>query len=1004
MRKFVLTLIGAICIMLNASAQNRTVTGKVTDEKGAPVEGVSITTQDNKYGTKTDKEGHYTISLPSSAKTLTFTSVNFDPFTKLIGSLTSINVTLKASDGKLGEVVVTGYGRQKKANITSAQSKVGGDKVENVPFASVDQILQGKVAGLNSVTNSGQPGSTQQIRIRGIGSISASAQPLFVVDGIQVNTGDLSRTNTTANTLAGINPDDIERIDVLKDASATAIYGSRGSNGVILITTKKGKAGKTLIKASSEIGYNSFVNTPKNSRPLQAADWLAMLKEGLTNAGIAPATITSTLHSYGDTSNINTDWFSLLTRTGQQQQYNISASGGSEKTTFYSSVGYFNQEASLLASSLKRFSGAIDVRNQATKNLVFDLSISGSYQNQNSPLGGSAFSNPVMGIYFLRPTQNPFNADGTLNILRTSPLNFSTGVTHNPLYTLSHNVYNTRTTQFKPILSAEYILAKGLKYSGKYGIDYNNLEEFKYYNPNNGDGVSVNGSGSALYTRYFLQDFTNQLDYHVGFLSDRSLTADFKVGYENVNSKYFGITASANTYSNDKLLDLVNASVFSTANSNQSDYRFVSTFSNAVINYKNRYVVTGSFRRDGSSRFGPNNKFGNFYAVGASWNASEEAFFKNQKTVSFLKIRGSYGLSGNAEIGNYTATAQQNSGYNYGGAAGTAFETIGNESLSWEKTTQLDLGVDIGFFKDRLNFTFDYYDKKSDGLLYSAPVSLSTGFATKLSNIGAITNKGIELTVNATPVLTKDFRWDVSVNFTHNTNKVTAMPNNNADVVSGLFRIRVGEDYRNYYTYDWAGVDPANGDPLWYADTARTTKTNDYSKAVKINLNKSASPKYYGGFSNTFTYKGFGLTTDFTYNFGNYVYDSWSNYFSDGQYALSYGKYAYNLDRWTTPGQITNVPKYTYNSANKSNSTSSRFLYKGDYIRLRNIEFSYTATKTLLEKLKVNSVRFYVRGSNWFTKSYDKNLPFDPEQGINGGSNLTIFMSKATTVGLTIGL
>jgi TonB-linked SusC/RagA family outer membrane protein len=684
MRKSFLTLLAVVCLSLGTIAQNRSVSGKITDEKGIPIEGVSVTSPDNKVGTKTDKEGKFIISVPASVKTLLFSSVNFETQSKSIGSSATVNISLVSKDSKLAEVVVTGYGRQRKANITSAQTKVGGEKVENVPFASVDQILQGKVAGLNSVTNSGQPGSTQQIRIRGIGSISASAQPLFVVDGIQINTGDLSRTNTTANTLAGINPDDIERIDVLKDAGATAIYGSRGSNGVILITTKKGKAGKTIIKASSEIGYNNFVNAPENSRPLKAAEWLALLKEGLTNANIAPATITTTLHNYGADTTISTDWFDLLTRTGKQQQFNLSASGGNEKTTFYSSVGYFNQEASLLASSLKRFNGSINVHNQASKNLAFDLSISGSYQNQNSPLGGSSFSNPVSDIYFLRPTQSPYNADGSLTILRTNPLNFSTGFTHNPLYTLSKNVYNTRTTQFKPILGAEYTIMKGLKYSGKYGIDYNNLEEFKYYNPNNGDGVSVNGSGSALYTRYFLQDFTSQLDYHVGILGN-DLTADVKVGYENVNSKYFGITAAANTYSNDKLLDLVNASVFSTATSNQADYRFVSTFSNAVLNYKNRYILTGSFRRDGSSRFGPNNKYGNFYAFGASWNASEEAFFQNQKAVSFLKFRGSYGLSGNAEIGNYAATAQQNSGYNYGGAAGTAFETIGNESLSWEK-------------------------------------------------------------------------------------------------------------------------------------------------------------------------------------------------------------------------------------------------------------------------------------------------------------------------------
>lgn len=1002
MRKIVTMLLCAVLAVSQLAAQNRTVRGKVTDDKGAAIANASIVVKGSTTGTTSAADGTFSITVPSSAKTLVITSLNFGEQQVSIANKSNVTVSLEPVAANLQEVVVVGYGTQRKATITSAQTKVGGDKVENVPLASVDQILQGKVAGLQSITSSGQPGANQSVRIRGIGSLTASAQPLYVVDGVAINQGDLSRTNTTSNALAGINPDDIDRIDVLKDAAAVAIYGARGANGVIVITTKRGKAGKTQIVASGEVGSNTFTNAPPNSRPLHAADWLMLAREGLVNAGIAPATVTSTLHSYGDTSNVDTDWFGLLTRNGTQQQYNVSASGGDEKTTFYASGGYFNQEASLIASDTKRFSGALSLRHKATQRLLFDLSLSASYQNQNSPLGGSSFSNPVMEIYFLRPTQKAFNDDGTPNISRVGNLNFQSGVTHNPMYTLYKNIYNTRITQAKPNFLAEYTILDGLKFSSRYGIDYNNLEEFQYWNPNNGDGYAYNGYGFATYTRYFLSDWTNQLNYHTTFLKG-DLTTDLKVGYEALSSKYYGMTESANNYSTDKLTALSNASVYASATNNGSDYTFASEFASGNFGYKNKYILSGTYRRDGSSRFGPNNKYGNFYSVGASWNISEENFLKDVKWISLLKVRGSYGTSGNAEIGNYTATALQVSGYNYNAGAGTAYETIGNETLTWEKSKQTDIGLEVGVLNNRLNLVFDWYNRVGDGLLYAAPVSQTTGFSSKTANIGALQNQGIELTLNATPVSIKNFEWNISANLTHNTNKITRLPNNNADIISGLFRLRVGEDFRTFYTYQWAGVNPANGDPLWYADEAKTTTTNDYTKAVKIKQG-SASPKYYGGFSNSFTYKQFGITADFTYNFGNYSYDAWGNYFTDGLYALSYGKYASNLRRWTTPGQVTDVPKYVYNTTNKSNSTSTRYLYSGDYIRLRNLEIFYNADKALTSKLKMNSLRFYVRGTNLWTKIYDQNLPFDPEQGVNGSSNLTIFMSKSVTVGLKIGL
>ncbi|MFT4154660.1 SusC/RagA family TonB-linked outer membrane protein, partial [Parafilimonas sp.] len=708
------------------------------------------------------------------------------------------------------------------------------------------------------------------------------------------------------------------------------------------------------------------------------------------------------LDTYGDTSGIDTDWWGLLTRKGKQQQYNISASGGDEKTQFYTSLGYLNQEAAVIGSNFKRYNSALSLRNRSLKNLLIDFSVSGSFQNQNAPLQNAAYyGSPIAAIYFLRPTQNPFNSDGSYNISTSGALNF-TGF-YNPLYVIAHDIQNSKTVQVKPVLNVEYNILNGLKYSTRYGIDYNGVEDVYYNNPNHGDGAGTNGYGYAGYARYFLYDWTNLLSYHKDFLG-KDLSADLKVGYEAISSKYYTFYTDAYDYSTDKLTDLVNASTPTTAYSNNSDYTFASALSNLILSYKGKYSLTGSFRRDGSSRFGADNKYGNFYSVGGAWNASEESFIKNIKQVSLLKLRVSYGISGNADIGNYTATPYQSSGYNYNGNAGTAYESIGNTSLKWEKSKQFDLGVELGLLKNRLNFIFDWYKRNSDGLLYSAPISQTTGFSSKTANIGGLQNQGIELTINATPVQTNNFTWDISANITYNVNKITSLPTNNADIISGLFRLRVGQDYRSFYTYQWAGVDPDNGDPLWYTDSTKSATTSTYSSASKAYLNKSASPKYYGGISNTFTYKGFSLAIDINYNFGNYVSNaSYAAYLTDGIYL--YGKYKSNLKRWTTVGQKTNVPKYVYGSTNKSNSTSSRYIYNGSYVRLRNIEFAYSVPRSVLSKTKViTSLKLYVRGSNLYTWVKDKNIPFDPEQGVNSATSFYLFQSRAATAGLVLGL
>jgi TonB-linked SusC/RagA family outer membrane protein len=992
-------LLSAILVM----AQGRTITGNVTDEKGNPILGATVQVKGTKTGATTRADGTFSLVLPSNARSIVFSYVGYDDQEVLTGNQQRFTITL-APDNKtnLGEVVLTGYGSgQRRKNVVASIATVGSKDLENKPFTSIDQMFSGKVAGLIAPSFSGQPGAAQQVRIRGIGSIAAGAGPLFVIDGVILNAGDISRISTTANTLAGINANDIEDVTFLKDAQATSLYGSRGANGVIFITTKKGKAGKTKFRADVEVGYTGKLNIPEAARPLNSDEWLLLFEEGLRNAGFNQATIDQQLTSYGKGTGINTNWIDLITRKGQQQQYNLSASGGEGKTTFYVSGGYFKQEASVIASDFKRYSLTTNLKHTASDKLNFSLNLSANNTLQNTPSDGGAFANPTGGVAFLRPTQNPYNADGSLNISRVGNTNFPT--TFNALYLAQNDQKKLTAIQMRGNMTAEYSILKNLKFNTRLGIDYNSLEEYRFDNPFHGDGRTAGGRGFAFYTRIFNWINTNQLIYN--FYPDRAknIRVEALLAYEAQKSKEYDISAQSNGYPPTAQLPLsVNAATVVNGKLAGADFSFNSVISTGSVNYKGKYVISGSFRRDGSSRFSENNRYGNFWSFGGAWNVDKETFFSPNRIISNLKIRGSYGRTGNAGIGNYAWRQTFGYGANYNGQPGGTFNTIGNSDLTWEGNGQLDLGIEGGFLKNRINITADYYKRVSDGLLFADPLSLVTGFASITRNIGKMQNKGLELTVNATPVSTKDFKWDVSFNISFNKNKITKLPGGK-DIIDGTFILREGYDYRTYYGRVYVGVDPANGDPLWYKDSTHTSTVNNRSLATREILNgKSASPKSFGGFSNSFSYKGFSITADFIFNYGNFVTDGWVFYLADGVNPTDQ-RYAINLKRWQKPGDITDVPKYVYGSANGSSSFSTRFLQKGDYIRMRNITLGYNLDSKVASRLHMNSLNFYVRGTNLWTKTYDKNLTIDPEQGVNSASNLDIYYSKTITVGLSLG-
>jgi TonB-dependent starch-binding outer membrane protein SusC len=984
-------------------AQTRVITGQVSDEKGMPLTRASILVKGTSVGTTSDEKGGFSLSLPDRARTLVVSYAGMASKEIAITSASRYEVSLSpASSQNMTEVVVVGYGTQNRRAQTGAISAISGKELENRPFSSVDKMLQGEVPGLLSVAGSGQPGSTQNVRLRGIGSISASSAPLYVIDGIPVIQGDISRLTTTANAFAGINPNDIENITVLKDAASTSIYGSQAANGVILISTKKGRSGKARIRLDVEYGQNDIAYYNDRFKPVNAAEWAELTKEGLINAGNRPGQADTTVRfasTYGASDRgYDTDWFGLLTRKGKQQQYNLSISGGTDRGTYYLSGGYYQEDGIVIQSTFKRYTAALRGRNKVSDrlNLISDISL--GVTDQSTPPNSSLFANPTYLALVLMPTRPAYNPDGSYNI---SDYDFL-GLPYNPLYLAQYDKRKLNGLKGTGNLTGELSILKNLKFTSRFGVDYNTLEENQYNNPYHGDGRNDVGRGFSYYTRDFNWVWTNFADYSHSFLGG-GLKADLKVGYEAYSRIVLANSLRADGFPPSMDLTLAaNAATPKTASASQNDKKRLSAFSNLILNYNDRYILSGSFRRDGSSVFGAKNRYGNFWSVGTAWNVDQEAWFSNQTALSSLKLRASYGVNGNESgFGYYEAvTTYSYSGYNYNQQTGSAPNNVGDPELTWELNKPFNVGFDLGLLQNRITVTTDYYTRTTTDLLLAANTSRTTGWSSYTTNIGEMQNKGVEVGIKAVPVQTKDFSWTVNLNGAYNQNKVTALYQNK-DVTDGSFVLSVGYDYRTFFTRLWAGADPANGDPLWYTDETKKQTTNDVNRAPLLKFGTSV-PKFFGGFSNTLTYKGF--TFDFQFNFagGHYQRDGLGSlYLSDGASA-SRGKVKKQLERWQKPGDITDVPKYIVNGNKTSNANSTRYLYKSDYARLRNVQLAYTLSNSLLSRIHLQGLTVYARGTNLLTLVKDKDLSWDPEQGINSQFAGDVFIPKTVTVGLNI--
>ncbi|MDF2189686.1 TonB-dependent receptor [Paraflavitalea sp. CAU 1676] len=994
MRKFLVIAMAMLLFTGQLLAQNKTVSGKVTDPTGSPIPGASVIVKGSKGGTSTGPDGSFTITVPENAKILSVSAVGFAAQEIAIGKNGQLEVQLAKEDQGLQEVVVVAYGTQNKRSLTGAATTISPEKLARAPRASIQESFQGNVAGVQAVNGSGQPGSVPNIRIRGVGSINASSAPLYVVDGIPVVSGDITGYNT--NTIAGLSSTDIESVTVLKDAAAASLYGSRAANGVVLITTKSGKGGKTKFNASAQYGTNK-ITLRDSDLPLSTKEMVELLREGWVNRGLNVADFPAEVKLRGVDTTINTDWVDELTRQGTFQQYDLSASGGTEKTTFYLSGGIYKSQAAVIGTDYSRTTAKLAMTNKTTDKLSFNGSISLGFQKSNTSTDAGAFANPVRSFYRLQPWLRVYNPDGTYDN--------SYNNTFNPVQLAEKNKREAKSYSALGTIGAQYKIYKGLTFETKAGLDVNYGVTNLFWSPGFGDGRNYGGYGSASDILYLNWISTNLLKYKTTFGDDHEF--DALVGYEAQKTT---ISGSGNAASNflPNTNTLANASKPESSTSSLSENSIASVLSSIGYNYKRKYYLTAALRRDGSSRFGANKRYGNFWSVGASWDVTAEEFFSGIDFLSQLKVRASYGVNGNQEIDNFASRGLYSGNTVYDGSPAYSFTQYENKNLTWETNKPFNIGLDFGILKDRISGSVEYYERTTSNLLLTVPISSANGLTGYSDNVGAMKNKGIEVSIFSRNIVSRDpegFTWTTDFNFTTLKNKITQLNSPSR----GTFNREVGLDFYQYYLVSYAGVNPANGEALWYTDSSRKNTSNAYNSGLRLNQG-SALPDFFGGLTNTFSMKGFTLSFQLYYNFGNKIYDGWGSFInSDGASGFSatgkINRYTYE-NRWKKAGDVTDVPKVTYlgTQTGSSAQNSSRFLYDGDYVRLRDITLSYNLPKSVTNRLKIANARFYVRANNLFTWVKDKRLSYDPEVPVTGDLDQRPPVFKTLVGGIDISL
>lgn len=967
-------------------SKKKRVTGVVKDVMGEPLIGANVVEKGRSTnGVITDFNGKFTLEVDESAS-LVVSYIGYlaqDIPTKGKGDF---HIVLKEDANTLDEVVVTGYGDFKKATYTGSASVLTTEKLEALPVVSVGQMIESNIPGISVVAGtSSQPGAKTTLRVRGIASMNASTEPLYVLDGVPIPSYDLS--NFTSMSEAGgmgvietLNPADIESITVLKDAASASLYGAKGANGVVLITTKKGKEGKLRVNMAAKYGITDFAYT---YRPLMGGEERReLIHEGLVNFQLDKGVSEQEAQQYAD-ANIDqyakrlpqgySDWESALFKKGYQQDYNLSASAGNQNSSFIGSLGYTKQTGVSLNSEMERFTGRVDASNKYKK-VEFGMNASFSWtKNVHLPEGKFYGSAIYASKVNLTPSTPIYNEDGTY----ASGYRENNG--YNPVLEAEVNDYYARTVRAMGTAKIAYNVWDNLKISSVFTVDYSLTKDFFFQSPEGRDGATYQGRGRMQMTdrsmRYTSQ---NNLTYSKTF-GKHSVSA--VAAFEVMKYDYEDLYAAKKTYGQDINTSLGNAADPIDADQKLQEDALMSYVASVNYSYGDKYYASFSFRRDGSSRLSPDTRWGNFWSLSASWRLSQEKFMQSLKSVlSDLKLRASYGVNGNLPSSYYGYQSTYTTGAFYNGKPSPWESTLGNEELTWEKNYALNLGLDIGLFS-RVNVSLDWYTRTTKDLLMSKQLNSISGFSSLLTNVGQMRNTGVELEVRSNNIKTKDFSWTTAFNLSHNKNKILKL----ADLpwfVDGRYVRKEGYPFNTIYLREYAGVDPETGSALYYDNQQdengnyTKNKVTDPGQASPIPL-KDITPTISGGFMNTFNYKFIDLSFNLSYSFGGYSYDNASYILQDDGYSVISNKSTEQRRRWQKPGDITDVPRFVYGNKKGGNYNSSRAIHSTDHIRLKSLILGLNAPKAWLQKLGIGNARIYFSGTNLLTwAAYGQ---YDPE-------------------------
>jgi len=992
MRRIVLLLSLCIFFCTAAFAQLRTISGTVRDNGGSSIPSATVTEAGTNNSVRADANGNFSIQVSPNAR-LIITAVGFQAQTVSLDNANSVQ--LVRSDAQLQEVIVTGYSTRGRRTNSASVATVDVADIRIQPIASFDQLLQGQAAGINVKAGSGQPGRSADVIIRGRGSITGSVTPLYIVDGIEIAPADFST----------MNPGDFESVTVLKDAGAAAIYGSRGANGVIVVNTRKGRVGKTIITYDGQRGVSRL---PENKLyVMNSAEKIDFERKMAGNP------YGWTLAQADSLKNISTDWFDVVFRDANMQSHQVSASGGTDKTRFYASVGYLDQEGILRNSGLDRYTARVNVENSYNRLRVGANVSAGWSKYVGIGEGNSSIGNPLNTLLWALPYERPRTGAGDYTLSVQGTANWI-----NPLEELEQNLGYSNQLKGTGNFYFDYIVPgiEGLTFRFNGGGDYSQLESFGILSRGTQRATSSsnillrNGALTRDFDRRSRYTITNSLTYKtsLGSGKEHDITAAVYNEVVKAQGRSFGFTGYGleKPFRNEAGLvagTVTNQYIPTVRGGFPVDYGILSYF--GTIDYVNngKYVLSLNGRRDASSRLSPENRVIYYGSASAAWIVSDEAFLKQSGFVNFLKLRASYGSVGNQNgIGDFPYLQAYGSG-TYGGQGTLFLSRLGNEDLTWERRRTANLGIDFGLFKDRVRGSVEYYNSLTKGLYFSiAPPATSSYGLQVLTNVGNMSNNGIEANLSFKAVNSRDFQWTIDANFAYNKNTIKDLPESQENrEYSYASVLSEGKPFNSFYLVRFAGVDPQTGKSQYLKKDGKTI-TTDYDPEDRVILETSDAP-YNGGFTNTFRFKGIELGVFWVYSLGNYIFNNArTNVEYPGYAASGFARSA--LRAWREPGDITDFP----GMADDFQGGTTRFLENGSFWRLRNVQISYNLPSSLIGRLKLQNARFFLQGQNLYT--YHKVQALDPEvSSVNGDTFATGIEGaqypplKTITFGVSIG-